>query len=195
MKIDKNTTVIINYTLKDSDGVELESTKEAGAVTYLHGRGLMIPRLEEALTGRESGESLSVALEAADAYGERDDRMVVEIPRTEFDEPETLEIGEDIQVNDGKTGGIMTIVSMDDDKVTLDGNHPYSGKSVVFDINIIEIRETTQEDLDALSHHHDCGCDHDHSEGSCCGGDHEGKEDGCCSAGKGKGKQGSCCGE
>ena len=193
MNIEKNTTVMIKYTLKDSDGVVLESTEGVGGVSYLHGRGLMIPELEKALEGKGPGESFAVSLKAADAYGERDDELVIEVPRGDFQDPETIEIGENIQIRDGSTGdpesgGVMTVVGISDDHITLDGNHPYSGKDVVFNISVLEIRETTQEDLDALFHHHH-DCDHKHS-GGCCGGEGGHREDGCC-GGKGSG---GCCG-
>ncbi|MBI9101928.1 MAG: peptidylprolyl isomerase [Spirochaetales bacterium] len=198
MNIGDKTTVVIGYTLKDTEGNVLESTEEVGGVTYLHGQGLMIPKLEEALEGKAEGEALEVHLTAEEAYGARDENMVVKIPKTEFEDVDTLAIGEDIQVHDGQTGGIMTVVEIGDELVTLDGNHPYSGRDVVFDILIQTIRETSQEDIDALqAHHHDhegCGCGHDHSEsaGGCCGdsegsGKAEGGKD-CCGSG------GGCCG-
>jgi len=200
MNIGDKTTVVIGYTLKDTEGQLFESTEEVGGVTYLHGQGLMIPKLEEVLEGKAEGESLTVNLSAEEAYGARDEKLVVKIPRTEFEDPDTLAIGEDIQVHDGQTGGIMSVVGISDDIITLDGNHPYSGRDVVFDISVQSIRETTQEDIDALHehHHHDhegCGCGHDHSEGNgggCCGDSGESKkaEGGkdCCGSG------GGCCG-
>ena len=189
MKIGKNTTVSINYTLKDSLGHLLEDTEESGPVSYLHGRGLMIPRLEESLEGSEAGSTLTVSLSPDEAYGERDDQLVMKIPRTEFDDPDTIELGEDIQVHDGSEGGIMTVVDIDKEHITLDGNHPFAGKSVVFNVSVLDVRETTKEDLDAVEHHHECGCGHDHGHGK--GQDCDCEDDdesGCCGGGSG------CCG-
>jgi len=190
MQIGKNTTVTIDYTLRDSRGHLLEDTGDSGPVSYLHGRGLMIPKLEETLEGRKAGEDLKVTLTPEDAYGERDERLVLKIARTEFDDPDTIELGEDIQIHDGSSGGIMTVVDMDDELITLDGNHPFAGRTVVFEVSIREVRETTEEDLDALEHHHhDCDCGHDHGSG-CCGGhgdDHDCGDDCGCDEGHGKG--------
>ena len=192
MTIGKNTTVTIDYTLKDDQGNLLEDTKESGAVAYLHGAGFMIPTLEEALDGKEEGAELSVALSAEDAYGPRDEKLVLQVPRADFENPETVAIGEQVQIHDGEEGGIMRVADLDDDMVTLDGNHPFAGKGIVFAISVRGVRETSQEDIDAVTHHHDhdhdCGCG-SHDEGGCCGG-HAGGD---CGDEEKKG-QGGCCG-
>lgn len=171
MKITENTTVTLDYTLKDGAGLLLEETRELGPVRYIHGREMMLPKLEEILAGKEAGESLTVCLSAEEAYGLRDEELVIRIPQGEFEDPDTLEIGEDIHVHDGSSGSIMTVVEKEGGMVTLDGNHPYAGKSVVFEIVITDVRETTQEDIDELEGGCDCGC-HDGCGDDSCGHHH-----------------------
>jgi len=191
MTIAKNTTVTIDYILTDDKGNLMEDTKESGPVAYLHGAGFMIPALEAALEGKAEGDEMTVALTPEEAYGERDENLVLQFPRKDFENADTIELGEQVQVHSGEEGGVMSVVAMDDEMVTLDGNHPFAGTGIKFELNIRSIRETTQEDIDAVNHnhHHDCGCDHgdDHE---CCGGHGHGGEEGC---GNGE-KKGGCCG-
>lgn len=195
MTIGKNTTVTIDYTLRDDQGNLLEDTKESGAVAYLHGAGFMLPTLEEALNGKEEGAEITVSLSAEDAYGDRDEGLVLQVPRKDFENADSIEIGEQVQVHDGEEGGIMNVVALDDELVTLDGNHPFAGKGIVFAISVRGVRETTQEDIDAVTHHHDhdCGCGGHDGDGCCGGHDEECGDDDCgCEGNHGKG--GGCCG-
>lgn len=192
MLIGKNTTVSIDYSLSDEKGNLLEDTRESGPVAYLHGAGFMIPALEEALEGKKEGDELTVNLTADEAYGPREDSLVLQLPRGDFEDADTIEVGEQVQLHDGEEGGVMTVVEVDDELVTLDGNHPFAGLGLSFSISVRGVRETTQEDIDAVNHHHhhhgcgcgdDCGCEeggcgdegcgddgHGHGHGGCCGG-------------------------
>ncbi len=192
MLIGKNTTVSIDYSLNDEKGNLLEDTKESGPVAYLHGAGFMIPALEEALEGKKEGVELTVNLTAEEAYGPREESLVLKLPRNDFEDADTIEVGEQVQIHDGDEGGVMTVVEVDDELVTLDGNHPFAGLGLSFAIAVRGVRETTQDDIDAVNHHHhhhDCGCGDD------CGCEEGGCGDqGCGEEGHGHNHGGGCCG-
>ena len=158
MTIGKNTTVTIDYSLYDDGGNFLEDTKESGAVVYLHGTGFLLPPLEEALSGKSEGDEVTVPLTVGEAYGDRDESLVFQVPREDFENPEFIQIGEQVRVHHGTGGGIMRVTAVEDERITLDGNHPLAGKGLVFSFTIRGVRRTSQEDIDATKYQHEyCG--------------------------------------
>ena len=166
MKITNQTTVTVNYSVAEKGGEVLERTEPENPVVYLHGLEMMIPPVEEALEGKIPGDKIKLELAAADAFGERQEGLVTAIPRSDFEDPEDLNIGQDIIVGNGEEEVVMTVIEITDADITLDGNHPFAGKDIVFEIEVIEVHKTTDEDLAAFEHHHhhgeDCDCGHDH---------------------------------
>ncbi len=162
MKITNETTVTINYKVSEKNGTVLEQTEQDNPVVYLQGLEMMLPAVEEALEGRIPGDKVKLELKAADAFGERVDDLVTTIPSSDFEEPESLNAGEDIIVGNGEEEVIMTVIDISDKNITLDGNHPFAGKDIVFEIEVIEVHKTTDEDLKAFEHHHEHGdeCDY-----------------------------------
>jgi FKBP-type peptidyl-prolyl cis-trans isomerase SlyD len=175
LKIGDETTVTFDYILKEDGGKLLEDTASVGPVTYLHGQKQMLPKLEEALTGAEAGQSLSVLLTPDEAYGHRDESLVIRAPESEFEEPQTLRVGEEIHLEDDHGRGIlMTVTGLEEGTVVLDGNHPFAGLHLNFAVTIRTVRATTPEDIQNLEPSCGCGeedCGHDHS--AACG------EEGC----------------
>ena len=182
MQVGKDTTVTLNYTLTDGEGNSLEDTKQGGPVTYIHGKQMMLEALEEKIAGKTEGDTLHVEIPAEKAFGEKYDEYIAHIPLSEFTDHENLEVGREIIVNTGEGEMMVVVTDMNDEEVVLDGNHPFAGLDLVFDVEIVEVRETSQEDIDYFMHHyHDDGCDcgeHHHdddcvdSDGAC--------GDGCC---------------
>ena len=161
MKITNQTTVTINYKVSEQNGEVLEQTTENEPVVYLQGLEMMLPAVEEAMEGKIPGDKVKVELKAADAFGERKEDLVTKIPASDFEDASSLNIGQDIIVGNGEEEVIMTVVKIEEDNITLDGNHPFSGKDIVFEIEVIEVHKTTDEDLKAFEHHHhdhDCDC-------------------------------------
>ena len=161
MKITNQTTVTINYKVSEQNGEVLEQTTENEPVVYLQGLEMMLPAVEEAMEGKIPGDKVKVELKAADAFGERKEDLVTKIPASDFEDASSLNIGQDIIVGNGEEEVIMTVVKIEEDNITLDGNHPFAGKDIVFEIEVIEVHKTTDEDLKAFEHHHhhhDCDC-------------------------------------
>ncbi len=162
MKITNETTVTINYTLTEQGGAILEKTEQGEPVTYLQGLEMMLPALEEALEGKVPGDKVKVDLALEDAFGKRTDELIIKIPVEDFEDPENLEEGNEIIVGNGEEEALMIIIDIADDEITLDGNHPYAGKNVSFEIEVLEVHKTTDDDLEQFSHEHehgeDCDC-------------------------------------
>ncbi|MEW6562146.1 MAG: peptidylprolyl isomerase [Pseudomonadota bacterium] len=160
MKIVKDTVVSLQYELADADGVLIEKTEHP--VSYLHGGyDGIFPLVEEALHGLEPGEQCIVTLEPDDAFGEYDHDLVRAEPRGLF--PENVEVG--MQFEGGAEGEdeddfmLYTVVEVTDDEVTVDGNHPLSGKTLTFACTVTDVRPATPEEL-AHGHAHGEGGHH-----------------------------------
>jgi FKBP-type peptidyl-prolyl cis-trans isomerase SlyD len=153
---------------------------------YIHGAGNIIPGLERELEGLEAGAEKKVKVSAKDGYGEVDPRLVVVVPRDRFPAEDAVEVGMKFHAEMSDGLRIMRIVAVDDDKVTLDGNHDLAGAELFFDVKVVSVRAATpaeiehghlhQEGVCCGGHGHDHGHDHDghghhheHGEG-CCGG-------------------------
>ena len=158
MQISKNSVVSINYTLKDENGEVLDTSDGRDPLDYIHGTGQIIPGLESELEGRVTGDDFSVVIEPDQGYGSRDESLVHEVPRSEFDTPDEIEIGMQFRV--GAEGGnvIMVVADIGDENITLDGNHPLAGVTLTFDVSVAEVREVTEEEMKASQHVHGTGC-------------------------------------
>jgi len=161
MKIASNKVATLHYTLKDDKGALIESSVGNEPLTYIHGIGNLIPGLETKLEGKTVGDKLSVVVKAEDAYGERDEELIEEVERTEFDDGEELEVGKEFQYDD-EDGNIfhVRVVKMDDKMVTIDGNHPLAGQTLAFEVEVLGVRDASKEELEhghvhgAGGHHH-----------------------------------------
>jgi FKBP-type peptidyl-prolyl cis-trans isomerase SlyD len=170
MKIAKNTVVTVRYKLSDAQGNLIEESQEP--MVYLHGGyENTLPKIEEALDGKENGYQTVIQVEPDDAFGEYDANLVKVEPRNRL--PTPLEVGMQFEgMPDGNEEGeealIFTVTDIADDKVVLDGNHPLAGMALRFDLNVTEVREASDEEIahqhvhGAHGHHHD---DEDDSEG------------------------------
>lgn len=184
MKISENTTVEIDFSITDADGNIVESTKESGPAPYIHGKEMMIQAVEDALLGKEEGESISVSVSPEQGFGKRDESLVSEMPREEFSEFGEISVGDEFQTYDKEGNPVfVSITEIRDDVVIVDANHPFADKTLTFNIDIRSVKETTDDDIENLFGHN-----HDH-EGGCCGGD-EMKDDPSCNSHGGCG----CCG-
>lgn len=164
MEVKKNKVVTLKYVLKNDAKEVLDSSDENGDLAYLHGSHMMLEGVEKALKGKKVGDKVFVALKAKDAYGEREEDLEITLPRSEFPEGEIeTGIAFEIQMDDGSLQ-IFTVLSVEDDVVYLDGNHPLAGVNLEFDIEICDIREATKEEIEHGHPHcndHGCGsCSH-----------------------------------
>jgi FKBP-type peptidyl-prolyl cis-trans isomerase SlyD len=157
MEISDQKIVSIDYTLTGPDGQVLDSSQNRGPLTYLQGGGNIIPGLERQLEGRNVGDEIKVTVPAADAYGERDERLVTPVPRDAFKGVEKIEPGMRFQAS-GPNGaqGVVTVVNVEPHQVTIDANHPLAGVPLTFDVKVVNVREPTDEER---AHGHAHGAD------------------------------------
>lgn len=157
--IQNDQVVSFHYTLTDEKGTVIDKS-EGQPLVYLHGAGNIIPGLENALTGKNVGDKLNVNVSAAEGYGEYNAEMVQEVPRNMFQGVDDIQAGMQFQAQTDDGIQIVTVKDVNDESVFVDGNHPLAGQDLNFDVEIVDIRPATQEELDhghvhgAGGHHH-----------------------------------------
>src|SRR5512140_1227942 len=161
MHVLTNTVVKLTFQLYDAEGTLLEETEEP--IEYLHGgHSGMLPKLEEALTDKQPGDEISVKVDASEAFGEYDPELVKVEPADRL--PPEVEVGMQFEAyaNPDDTEGegmVYTVTDIADGKVVLDGNHPWAGKRLRFDCQILDVRPATEEEV-AHGHVHGSGGHH-----------------------------------
>ncbi len=151
MHIEKNRVVTFNYTLRDEQGTVIDSSSGRAPLSYLHGKGNIIPGLEQALSGKAAGDTLDVTVAPEQGYGARDERLVQIVARAKFGEVAGLAPGMQVRANGPQGPRIVTVVSVDRDFVTVDRNHPLAGRTLHFSLEVAEVRKATHEEI---SHGH-----------------------------------------
>ena len=159
MKIERGRVVSMHYTLRDESGATIESSGGEKPLSYLHGCGQLIPGLEKFLDGGEPGLRSTVTILPRDAYGEKDPAAVIRAPRTDF--PEDLDLAPGVEVQAETPDGPITfmVVSIEGDEAVLDANHPLAGKALTFDVEVVEVRAATADEI-AHGHVHGPGGHH-----------------------------------
>ena len=163
IKIGKNMVASVHYTgtLPDS-GETFDSSEGREPLTFLVGHGQMIPGFEEELQGSKAGDKKSFTLTADRAYGQRDDEAVLQIPRSQFaqlEESSKLEIGFQLVAQMPHGPAPFTVTELTEDTVTADFNHALAGKDLTFDVEVMDVRAASEEEL---SHGHAHGPDGHH---------------------------------
>jgi len=156
----KDSVVLIHYTLTNTSGAVLDSSDGGEPLGYLHGHSNIISGLESQLEGRAVGDKLVANVKAADGYGERDEALVQDVPRSAFPAEPVPEAGMQFQAQGPEGAQLVTVTGVTDENVTVDGNHPLAGQDLKFDVEIVEVRAASAEELQHGHVHGPGGHDH-----------------------------------
>lgn len=140
-----------HYTLTDKAGTVLDSSVGDEPLYFLENSQQIIPGLEKVISLMNVGDKRKVEVKAADAYGDINPELVVKVKKTQFPPDADLQVGDQFQVNNDAHSPVFTIMAVDTDEVTVDGNHPMAGKDLFFDVEIVGQRPATEEEM---SHGH-----------------------------------------
>ena len=127
-------TVSVHYTGTLNDGSEFDTSRDRGPLAFVVGSGQVIPGFDEAVRGLAIGESRTVRIEPADAYGEVDPDLVLEFPAS--DAPDDIAVGDQVPFSNGAVGIVLEIT---DEIVRIDANHPLAGEALTFEIELVSI--------------------------------------------------------
>ncbi|MCF2946539.1 peptidylprolyl isomerase [Paraglaciecola aquimarina] len=161
MNISNKTVATIHFTVCSADGTQIDSSREAEPMVFLQGSHFLIQGLEDELEGKTVGDKFVIDIPPELGYGKRHDELVQAVPKTMF---------EDMEVTPGMTFRATTddgeqsvmILEVSDDEVIVDGNHPLSGLTLNFDVEVLEVREATESELEHGHPHTEGGCGHAH---------------------------------
>jgi len=191
MNIAKDRVVALTYELT-VDGEIIQTVDNTNPMTFIFGHGYLLPKFEESISNMLAGDNFSFSITSDEAYGERRDDYVVELPKTafmvegEFDN-EFIFPGNVVPMVDAEGNHLEgTVIKVDDENVSMDFNHPLAGKGLSFKGEIVDVREATAEEMEhghvhSHSHSHSsCGCgDDDDCGGGACGVDDNAGSCGC----------------
>jgi FKBP-type peptidyl-prolyl cis-trans isomerase SlyD len=152
----KDRVVVMEYSLKDDKGNLIDSSEGQGPLAFIQGLGHIIPGLERIIEGKKAGDKFEAIIAAKDGYGEYNPQMIQKIPKSQFQDGEKLEEGMQFEVETEWGPALLTVTEIEGEEVTVDGNHPLAGVGLHFDIEIVEVREATEEEL-AHGHVHGKG--------------------------------------
>ncbi|HKJ05397.1 MAG TPA: peptidylprolyl isomerase [Geopsychrobacteraceae bacterium] len=140
MSVATGSNVKVHYTGTFDDGEVFDSSREREPMEFEVGAQQVIPGFDQAVIGMEIGESKQVKIPEEEAYGAYNPEMVMEVTPDQFEEGMKVEVGQQFQVEMGEGNQVVLMVKeVLDDKVVLDANHPMAGKTLNFDIELVEI--------------------------------------------------------
>jgi FKBP-type peptidyl-prolyl cis-trans isomerase SlyD len=160
--IDTDKVVTFHYSLRDSEESFIESSEGKEPVVYMHGHNNIVPGLEEQMAGKQSGAKFTASVAPEKAYGLRDPNAVQRVPIKHLATRGRLVPGQMVAVNTREGARHALVLKVGHFNVDLDLNHPLAGRTLVFDIEIVDVRDATAEELAHGHAHGPHGHDHDH---------------------------------
>lgn len=149
LTIDDGRVVSIQYTLTNDEATVLDSTEESGPMDYLHGAENIIPGLEDALDGKAVGDKLKVRVDPEEGYGEVFTELMQVVDIAAFEGVESVDVGMQFESeSDDGEFEMVVVKSIDGNEVTIDANHPLAGVVLNFDVEIVDVREATAEEIE-----------------------------------------------
>lgn len=157
MAILKDQLVSIHYTLRNDNGDIIDTSEGKPALDFVFGKGTVIKGLEKALADKNEGDSFNVSIPPEDAYGFQLMENIKTIPRSQFQDPDSIKIGTHFQL---QSGAVAVVTSIDDSSVSLDLNHPLAGQTLHFDISVEKLGEPKNNSIDNKKPESEasCGC-------------------------------------
>lgn len=164
MKIENNHVVSLTYDLyvtEEGERKHVESATTERPLVFLYGVGMMLPKFEEHLSGLAVGDNYAFSLDAVDAYGEYDEAAVANLPKDMFAQAGLPEVGTVLPLQDNNGNQFQgRVVSVVEDAVLVDLNHPMAGHELHFNGTIQDVRPATQEEIDHGHVHGEGGHQH-----------------------------------
>lgn len=138
--------ISFHYVITNGGGQTLDSSRNRDPFTFMESAGQIIPALEEAILELNQGDKKEITIFAADAYGVRDEGLVIKVERERLPAG-AIKIGDRFRGGEGEGAPIFVVVEVSESHVILDGNHPLAGEDLVFNVEIIEIRDATSDEI------------------------------------------------
>ena len=160
MTIGDGSVVSFHYKLQDDTGTLNESSETGSPVVYMHGRNNIVPGLEKELAGKKSGDKLTATVAPEEGYGQRNEEAVQRVPIKHLATRGPFTVGQMVVVNTRDGGRQARVLKVGHFNLDLDLNHPLAGRTLTFDIEIVEVRAATEQELAHGHAHGPHGHDH-----------------------------------
>ncbi|MGY0556631.1 FKBP-type peptidyl-prolyl cis-trans isomerase [Lysobacter sp. A421] len=147
MEIEERRVAAFHYTLTNDAGEVIDKSATDAPLAYLHGAGNIVPGLEKALLGKKTGDSLIADVAPEEAYGPRHEGLIQTVPRSAFEGVESVQPGMQFEARTEKGPLLVTVTKVEPEEVVVDGNHPLAGQQLHFAVDVVEVREATEEEL------------------------------------------------
>ncbi|MBC7662153.1 MAG: peptidylprolyl isomerase [Chitinophagaceae bacterium] len=155
----QNSVVLMDYTVKDEEGTIIDTSSGHEPLAFIVGLGNIIPGLEREFIGKKKGDAFTVTVKPEDGYGDKDDTLVETVPRAQFAGVKNLGVGMQLQAQTDDDTMVVTVIKLTDSEVTVDANHPLAGKTLSFDVKVVDVRAPTEEEM-SHGHVHGTGGHH-----------------------------------
>jgi FKBP-type peptidyl-prolyl cis-trans isomerase SlyD len=173
MKVEQNKVISLSYKL-EANGDVIEVVTKEKPMQFMYGAGYLLPKFEEQISNKSTGDKFDFVLQASEAYGEIDEEAIVPLPKSAFEidgvfDEQFIQTGKNLPMQD-QDGNRMygTVEKIDANTVTMNFNHPLAGNALHFVGEIVDVREATPEDLSGhCGHGCGCGCDYCDDEDDC----------------------------
>jgi FKBP-type peptidyl-prolyl cis-trans isomerase SlyD len=148
MPLEPNKVITMNYTLKDNEGVVIDTTEDKGAFSFISGANQILPKFEEQIGTMLIDSKKNVKLSAEDAYGVYDESAIQKVEKSTFPADTPVEVGMGFVANspDGHPMPFK-VAAVEEKEVTIDFNHPLAGKDLEFDVHLVDIRKASEEEV------------------------------------------------
>ncbi|WP_018935118.1 peptidylprolyl isomerase [Thioalkalivibrio sp. ALJ24] len=160
MQVAQNSVVSIHYKLTNDAGETIDSSEGREPLAYMHGNGQIVPGLERQLEGKAAGDKVQATVPPEEGYGEKIDAMVQEVPMEAFQGVDSIEPGMQFQAQTENGPLTVTVTKVEGDTATVDGNHPLAGQTLNFDVEVVDVREASAEELEHGHAHGPGGHEH-----------------------------------
>jgi FKBP-type peptidyl-prolyl cis-trans isomerase SlyD len=151
VQIANDCVVSILFELTNDRGELLDRSRDGEPLVYLHGASGILPALEEGLGGKSPGESFEVHIAPEDGFGIRQQELISKVPRSAFPDNLELAVGMYVHGRSDSDERQFTIIAMDDESITVDGNHPLAGMNLCFRGSVADVRAATVDELENWS--------------------------------------------
>ena len=148
MIAEKDKVVTFHYTLKNVAGEQMESSRESDPMSYLHGANNIITGLEKAMEGHAIKDEFSATIEPEDAYGVRNENNVQRVPLKRLKGIGKISVGQVLNLQTNKGQVQVTVLKVGRFNVDVDGNHPLAGAPLTFEVEVMDIRDASEEELE-----------------------------------------------
>ena len=148
MTIENDKVVLMNYTLTNDAGDVIDSSEGQQPLAYIQGYQNIIPGLEKEMAGKKVGDKFKAIVQPEEGYGKFNQALIQVVKREMFKGVDELELGMQFQAQLEDGAILMTITKIDGDDITIDGNHALADQVLTFDVEVMEIREATAEELE-----------------------------------------------